>query len=307
MQTNSDTRLGLTLGPLLFNWPAPVIVDFYARMADEAPIDAVCIGEVVCSKRHPLRADALADVCERLDRAGKTVVLSTLALATLRRETRACAALVEQEDYVVEVNDQTALAYMTRPRPFWVGPFVNLYNESTLEYFVGRGASHICYPPELPLAAVEVLSRRAVALGAASEVWGFGRVPLALSGRCYHARLRGLSKDSCQFVCEHDPDGLDVRTLDDQSLLAINGVQTLSQSYCNVIGDTQALARAGVNSIRLSPHSCDMVAVADLFRQRLDCRIEAAEAQARLAATCGPVVFSNGFLFGASGLEMVIA
>jgi collagenase-like PrtC family protease len=305
MQKDRDTKLGLTMGPLLFNWQSSKIVDFYARIADEAPVDAVCIGEVVCSKRHPLRAAALAEVCERLHRARKTVVLSTLALATLPRELRELIALVEQDEFAVEVNDQTALAYMREARPFRVGPFVNLYNESTLDYFAQRGASHVCYPPELSLAAVEVLSKRAAALHVKAEVWGFGRVPLALSGRCYHARLQGLNKDSCQFVCERDADGLDVRTLDEQRLLAINGVQTLSQSYCNVIGDTERLAQAGVNSIRLSPHSCDMVAVAEAFRQRLDGRIGPGEAQARMSAICGPAIFSNGFLFGASGLELV--
>ena len=41
----------LTLGPVLFNWPTPMWTDFYARIADEAPVDRVVIGEVVCSKR----------------------------------------------------------------------------------------------------------------------------------------------------------------------------------------------------------------------------------------------------------------
>ena len=304
MQRDHHTRLGLTLGPLLFNWQSAMIVDFYARIADEAPVDAVCIGEVVCSKRHPLHAAALAEVCARLRRAGKKVVLSTLALATLPRELREFAALMEQDEFAVEINDQTALAYMGEARPFRVGPFVNLYNESTLTYFAQRGASHVCFPPELSLAAVEILSKRAAALDVKAEVWGFGRVPLALSGRCYHARLQGLNKDSCQFVCERDADGLEVRTLDEQRLLAVNGVQTLSHSYCNVIGDTDRLAQSGVNSIRLSPHGFDMVAVTDAFRQRLDGRIGPEEARARMAAICGPAIFSNGFLFGAAGLEL---
>ena len=296
--------MDLTMGPLLFNWPSPKIADFYARIADEAPVGAVCIGEVVCSKRAPFHVEALARVCARLGRAGKEVVLSTLALATLPREVRDIAALVQQDEFDVEVNDQTALAYMDGSRPFRVGPFVNLYNESTLDYFAQRGARHVCYPPELSLAAVEVLSKRAAALGVTAEVWGFGRVPLALSGRCYHARLQGLNKDSCQFVCERDVDGLDVRTLDEQSLLAVNGVQTLSHSYCNVIGDNERLAQAGVKAIRLSPHGFDMVAVADAFRQRLDGRIGPQEAQTRMTEICGPAIFSNGFLFGTVGLEM---
>ncbi|HUI94161.1 MAG TPA: U32 family peptidase, partial [Xanthobacteraceae bacterium] len=39
-------RLALTLGPVLFNWPADRWRDFYVRIADEAPVDRVCVGEV---------------------------------------------------------------------------------------------------------------------------------------------------------------------------------------------------------------------------------------------------------------------
>jgi len=81
-------RLALTLGPVLFNWPTDRWRDFYARIADEAPVDRVCVGEVVCSKRTPFRDDAIGDVIERLARAGKEVVHATLALPTTAREMR---------------------------------------------------------------------------------------------------------------------------------------------------------------------------------------------------------------------------
>lgn len=304
-QTNGGQRLTLTLGPLLFNWPADTIADFYARIADEAPVDTVCIGEVVCSKRSPFHVDALAAACERLERAGKQVMLSALSLITLKRERADCAALMASPDHDAEINDLTALAYLgDGGRTFGVGPFVNLYNEGTLEYLVDRGARRFCFPPELPMAAVSLLCARAAELGAVPEVWAFGRTPLALSGRCYHARLHGLNKDSCQFVCERDQDGLDVRTLDEQPLLAINGVQTLSYAYCNLIGDLAPLREIGVQSLRLSPQSCDMVAVAGTFRAALDGRMDAEEAFATLGRICGPVRFANGFLMGAAGMEL---
>ena len=60
----------LCLGPLLFNWPAEQRRDFYFRIADEAPVDVVYFGEVVCGKRTPL-FDAYFDrVLERLRAAG---------------------------------------------------------------------------------------------------------------------------------------------------------------------------------------------------------------------------------------------
>ena len=134
----------------------------------------------------------------------------------------------------------------------------------------------------------------------ALEVWAFGRVPLAISARCYHARLHGLTKDSCQFVCGEDPDGLAVDTLDGERFLAVNGVQTLSDACINLIDDLPSLIAAGVRSFRLSPHSADMVAVARAFRDVLDSDCEPAQAAERIAAAV-PFAFANGFLHGQPG------
>ena len=121
-------------------------------------------------------------------------------------------------------------------------------------------------------------------LGVDVEVWSYGRTPLAMSGRCYHARAHGLTKDSCQFVCANDYDGLQVDTLDGQPFLAVNGVQTMSFNLTNLAGDITALGRAGVASLRLSPQSGDFVSVCRVFRDRVDGAIDAGEAMARLAA-----------------------
>jgi collagenase-like PrtC family protease len=100
-------------------------------------------------------------------------------------------------------------------------------------------------------------------------------------------------------VCEKDPDGLAIDTLDDQRFLIVNGVQTLSSSYANLLADLPALAEAGVASLRLSPQTCDMVAVARAFRDAADGRLDPEEGATRLESICGPVPFSNGFLYSA--------
>lgn len=292
----------LTLGPLLFNWPAQHWADFYARIADEAPVDRAVLGEVVCSKRQPFHEALVAEAAERLERAGKEVIFASLGLVTLKRERRALAGLAAS-GLPLEVNDLTALRHLPEGARFSVGPLVNVYNEGTLGFLAARGASDVCLPPELGLASVERLAAAARGLGVCLEVWAYGRVPLAISARCYHARLAGLAKDSCQFVCERDPDGLAVETLDGQTFLAINGVQTLSESWCNLAGDLSALAKAGVGALRLSPHTGDMVGVARVFREAADGRIGPDEALAALAAAMPERRFSNGFLFGASGAE----
>lgn len=297
----TEKRAALTLGPVLFNWPETMWTDFYARIADEAEIDRVVVGEVVCAKRLPLYDDAILPAVERLKRAGKTVVLASLALVTTGREREDSAALAATADSEIEINDITLLADVPDGRRFSVGPFVNVYNESTLGFLAERGAARICLPPELPLASIAVLARKAAQAGAAVEVWSFGRAPLALSARCYHARIKGLTKDSCRFVCGADLDGLAVRTLDGEDFLAINGVQTLSHSLVETLGDSDALLAAGVSSFRLSPQHCDMAAVARLYRARLDGLIDGEEALRRLAEIAPFAPASNGFLAGQPG------
>jgi O2-independent ubiquinone biosynthesis protein UbiV len=296
--------LSLTLGPLLFNWSPERWRDFYARVADEMPVERVCIGEVVCSKRLPFIADLFAPAIERLGRAGKQVMLSSLALPTLTRERRQIDDLVAIPDLLIEVNDLSAMPAL-KGRPFAVSPLINVYNEGTLAALASFGAVRVCLPPELPLAAIKALAPRID--GVAIEAFAFGRIPLAISARCYHARIHDLSKDSCQFVCGNDPDGLPVDTLDGEHFLAVNGVQTLSFTYADLLADIGALAAAGVASLRLSPHACDMVAVAAIFRDAADGRCDPAEAQRRLAAELPNARFSNGFLHGKPGWKLVEA
>jgi collagenase-like PrtC family protease len=294
-----DKRFELTVGPLQFNWSPDAFFDFYAKIADEAPVDRVVVGELVCSKRLPFYADRIPDVVQRLERGGKTVALASLALPTLERERRAAREMVEQTEHEVEIDDLTFLRWMQPERPFSVGPLVNVYNENTLAYLARRGARRFCLPPELPVASVEVLAKAAAEASARVEVWAYGRIPLAISSRCYHARIHGLSKDSCQFVCAADPDGGSARTLDGADFLAVNGVQTLSHVYANLIGDLDRLAAAGVHALRLSPHTGDFVAVTQAFADAG--RISGEESLARLGAIAPEAQFSNGFLFGDHG------
>ena len=137
------------------------------------------------------------------------------------------------------------------------------------------------------------------------EVFAFGRVPLAISARCAHARSKGKIKDNCSFVCGEEPDGLDVRTLDRQPFLSLNGVQTMSHTCQSLIGELDELRRAGIRRFRLSPQDCDMAAVAEVYRAALDGRIDAREAKARPNAIYPNVPLSNGFLYGREGAALV--
>ena len=291
----------LTVGPNQFFWQADRWLALYRDLAD-APVDRVVLGELVCSKRLPFYQDHIPEAISTLVGAGKRVALTSLALVTLKRERKLTADLSDM-GIEIEINDLTALAYLPEGARFSVGPLVNVYNESTLSWLAARGASRVCLPPELPMASVAALSSAGADLGVAIEVWGHGRVPLAISGRCYHARLHGRTKDNCQFACEDDADGLDVRTLDDQPFLAMNGVQTLSDSYACAAHHIVALQDIGVAALRLSPQSTGFVDLCHLYRQILEGRTDAAIAADTIGRMGGNIRLSDGFLTGERGVD----
>lgn len=298
-------KMELTLGPIPFHWSAEARRDFYAGIADEAPVDTVYLGEVICSKRAPFFEADLPEIAERLEAAGKRVVFSSLAEIMLKRERKATEGLCAGEDgRAVEANNAAALLSLIG-RPHRVGPYMNVYNEETMAFLAARGATHFALPAELPQAAVAVLGERARTLGVGLEVQVFGRASLALSARCYHARAHGRTKDNCQFVCEEDPDGMPLDTLDGAGFLTVNGIQTMSRSYLNLAEAVPEMAALGVTALRLGPQRQDMVAVARIYRDLADAYIAPAEATARLEALAMEVGLSDGFWWGEAGYRRI--
>jgi collagenase-like PrtC family protease len=288
----------LTLGPLLHHWTPEHRRDFYARIADEAPVDCVHVGEVVCSRRGAFTDPGLPNLIDRLRRAGKEVVLSTLALVTSQREIDAIAAMAET-GMLVEANDVSCL-HVLAGRAHVVGPLLNVFNEAALAYVAQLGAVRVAPPPEVSEAGLAVFAQSVPQV--AIEATVFGRQTLSVAARCYHARSRGLHRDDCQYVCGQDPDGLPVQTLDGQAFIAVNGTQTMSHGYVALIADLQRLTTLGVRRFRLTPQDVDMVAVARLHRDALDGRIEPAAALARLRGLCGTTPFVDGYARGRAGL-----
>lgn len=296
------TASKLTLGPVLYNWQAEKKRDFYYKIADEAPIDTIYLGEIVCSKRSPFFAPYLPEIIERLERAGKQVVLSSMSLVMSPRERRELEELSEDCAWPVEAND-VSIVNLLAGKPFMIGPFINVYSEGTLAYFYDQGATRIALPAELPASSISTLA--GAAGGREVEVQVFGRLPLALSARCYHARSHNLSKDGCQYVCENDPDGMEVTTLDGTPFLCVNGTQTMSYTVSTLLAELNTLKQAGVSHFRLWPQDVDMVAVANLYRAVLDGREEAGGAEAHLQQLVAFAPFANGFYHSVEGMRMV--
>lgn len=293
------SSITLTAGPTQFFWSPERWSAFHRELA-AAPVDRVVLGELVCSKRAPFHAGLMADVVAELVRSGKETVLTSLALVTLKRERKASAALAEA-GLEVEVNDLTALALLPEGAAFSIGPLVNVYNEGTLRLLARRGARRICLPPELPFASVERLARTGAEEGVAVEVWGHGRAPLAIAGRCYHARLHDRAKDDCRFACENDPDGLEISTTDGRPFLSMNGVQTLSHAHLCAVRQSARLAAAGVGSLRLSPQTVGFVDICRVWRAHLDGSLDAAAAERELRRISPDAILADGFLDGAPG------
>ena len=301
-QSTADASAGkLTIGPLFFHWTAEKRRDFYFRIADEAAIDCVYLGEVVCSKREIFFNEFFLGVLERFRSAGKEVIVSTLALITSKCEMSKVSSYADA-GFMVEANDVASLQAL-QSKPHVVGSFINVFNESTFDYLVKNNATRIVFPVEMTGNAISTL----VGAGKAAEieVMVFGRQPLSVGMRCYHARAHGLNKDSCQFVCALDQDGLQTNTIDQQPILVVNGTQTMSHGYAVLLHELAGLQNMGVSHFRLSPQDVDMTQVANVYRSVLDRKLDPTEALGMLKITAGTVPFINGFWHGSEGFSWV--
>lgn len=298
IKKNAGTTSKLTLGPLLFHWSENKRRDFYFRVADEMDVDSVYLGEAVCSKREPFFINIIEEVIERLQRAGKEVVLSTLALVTSQREIEAIASY-KAAGFLVEANDVACIKTLAGT-PHIIGPYINVFNEGTRKFLCHQGAIRIALPVELSIEAIGIIAQKTPSIP--TEVLVFGRQPLSVSMRCYHARAHGLHKDSCQFVCGLDSDGLPADTLDGQPLLTINGTQTMSHGYVVLLRELVQLLNLGINHFRLSPQNTDMISVATIYRQVLNQVYTPEEGIARLSALMPTIHFVNGYAQAKAGL-----
>jgi O2-independent ubiquinone biosynthesis protein UbiV len=294
--TTKTAKAQLTLGPLLYHWDAAKRRDFYFKIADEAPVDCVYFGEVICSKREPFFEESFDEVAGRLKRAGKQVVLSTIGLVTSPREMAEIRERAASDD-LIEANDVACLQAL-HGKPHVIGPLINVFNEGAREFVIRKGAVRIVLPVEAPGASIKVLADTPVE----TEVLVFGRQTLSIAMRCYHARSHGLTKDSCNFVCGMEPNGLSATTVDGDDLLTISGTSTQSHGYAVLLNELDELRKWGVTHFRLSPQDMDMVAVASLYRDTLDGKLSVKEAETRLQALSDDIPFVNGFYYSREGL-----
>ncbi len=295
----------LALGPVLYYWPRDTLLDFYERIIT-APVDIVYIGETVCSKRHLMNTSDWLVLAERLSATGKEVVLSTLALLEAESELKTLRRLCENDRFTVEANDLGAVRLLAeRKMPFVLGTGINVYNDQTLRVLTELGAKRWVMPVELSRQTLSTIQAGRPE-GVETEVFAYGRMPLAYSARCFTARYHNLPKDDCQYRCLNDPEGLTLSTREGQTFLTLNGIQTQSAQTCNLLPELAELRELHVDVLRISPQAQGTETVITAFAACLRGERDAVEAARALNAAL-PYGACDGYWQGQAGLKQVAA
>jgi len=304
-------QTGLTVGPVLYHWTRDAMHAFYARMAD-SPADRIVLGETVCSRRRELKLDDWLALARELSQAGKQVVLATQALVESESDLRLIRKQAEQQEFLVEASDASALRLLSgrlAGREFLLSSFINIYSRPSLQFHADLGATGWLAPAELSLASLAKINPPDAPVCTPSgqavqtEVLGFGRLPLALSARCFTARHHHLNKDECEFRCAADADGLLLQSTEGEDFLVLNGIQTQSAALHCLLGEGAALRAAGVSRLRLSPCSQSFDEVLRLFDRTLNQGLDVKASLAELQALPLPGRLANGYARGQAGMK----
>lgn len=293
--------LKLALGPLLYYWQRERILQLYEEVA-ESCADIVYLGETVCSRRHEMKHADWLHIAAMLQEHGKQVVLSTQVLLESMADVKAMHRVLDSGATLIEANDMGALSSASeRGLPFVAGPHLNAFSTPVLAQFAKRGAVRWVMPLELGRQALQAMQKGKPA-GLETEVFAYGRMPLAFSARCFTARHHNLPKDQCDFVCRQYPDGLTLQTREQQDFLNLNGIQTQSHAVCNLLPHMDELCAAGVDVLRISPQSAHTGEILHIFDQA-----RRAPEKARTLATHLPPLMPglscNGYWVGQPGMQ----
>jgi collagenase-like PrtC family protease len=209
---------------------------------------------------------------------------------------KALRRLIDDSGCMLEANDLGAVN-LVHGQNFVAGPHLNIYNEATLASFARFGLKRWVPPLEGTRAMIETL-HRAKPAGVETEVFAFGKIPLAFSARCFTARHYDLNKDDCQFKCLDHAEGLTLKTREGQDFLTINGIQTMSAQSYNLLHEIPDMLAMGIDIVRISPqkaHINEIIAAFDAARRGNPVQVDSSEWNAS-----GLV---DGYWFGDAGIR----
>jgi len=199
-----------------------------------------------------------------------------------------------EDEFIVEANDLSAVEVRhSAGKPFIAGPYLNIYNPSSLKVLVGDGMQRWTLPVELSRTE---LASMLETITVATEVMVHGYLPLALSARCFTARALDRPKDECKRVCIDYPCGIPVDSQEHQRLFTMNGIQTLSGDILDLRSELQAIAALGTDAVRIVPSQFDMANIVNAYAKALTG--ELIEATPISSAN-----YCNGYWFGDAGIS----
>ena len=296
----------LTLGPVLFDWKKEKLLRFYDEAAD-MPVDRVYLGEVVCAKKRGLSVKDIEVVGKKLEKAGKEVVVSSLAVVSNEEELKLVRDIV-QLPFSIEANDMSVFNVLPTshfPLPTHeviAGPHITTYNVPSIEFLKGIGVKRVVFPVELSRDSVNHCIQNT---GIDAEIFAHGKVPLAFSWRCYTSRAYGLNKTNCQYHCKQHPDGMPLKTIEGEPTFTINGTSVLSALTYTLVELIEDLKAIGIKALRISPQYQHTKRIVDIFRKRIEGIIGPDEGLSMLKET-SPQGFCNGWYWGKAGKEYVV-
>jgi O2-independent ubiquinone biosynthesis protein UbiV len=299
-----ESILKLALAPILYFWPRDTVFEFYQGVA-KMPVDIVYLGEVVCSRRRELKLSDWLDIGDLLAAAGKEVVLSTQALLESKTDLGTLHRIAENGRFGVEANDMGAVNCVSGKLPFVAGPHLNIFNPPTLQFMAETGARRWVMSLEMSKVGLACMQKDRPA-GVETEVFAYGRMPLAFSARCFTARHHNLPKDDCQFRCMEYPDGLALKTRESQHFLTLNGIQTQSALVYNLVNELDTMREMGVDVVRISPQAKDTDRIVALFRDVAEGKLSGADAMRQMEPLM-PDQPCDGYWHGKPGLDRMVA
>jgi O2-independent ubiquinone biosynthesis protein UbiV len=288
----------LSLGPLQFHWPKQQMLDFY-RDIESSAVDIVYLGETVCSKRREFGHGDWMMLAERMLDSGKQVVLSTLALVEAQSELGYMQRLCDNGQFMVEANDMSAVRMLHGNTPFVGGATLNIQNQHTLQVLTECGLVRWVAPHEMPSAVMTAIAAAAPD-EIECEVFGWGRMPIAYSARCYTTRALDIPKDQCKNCCIQYADGLMMSTREEEEFLVINGIQTMSAKTTCLAQEFHAGEHAA-DILRINPQAHGTSRIIELLQQLRDGAANA-DLVTREMATFAPGGLCNGYWHGAAGM-----